>query len=42
MEWTTEEKLDGGDTGWNGDEPGGAERSGEEPGRLEVADHDSR
>jgi len=41
-EWTAKEKVDGGDTGGNGDEPGEAERSAEEPERLEVADHDSR
>ena len=29
-EWTAEEKVDGGDTGGNGDGPGAAERSGEE------------
>ena len=37
-EGTTEEKLDGGDN--DGDGPGGAERSGEEPERVQDADHD--
>ena len=32
------EKVDGGDTGGNGYEPGGAERSAEKPKRVEDAD----
>ena len=37
-----EEKVDGGDTGGNGDGPWGAARSGEEAEGVEDADYDSR
>jgi len=42
VSWEKEEKVDEGDTGGNGVGPGGAERSGEEPERVEVADQCSR
>jgi len=38
-ERTDEEKVDGGDTGGNGDGPGGAETSVEEPECVEDADY---
>ena len=40
-ERTAEEKVDGGDTGENGDGPRRGERSCEKPERVEDADYDS-
>jgi len=40
-EETAKENVDGGDSGRNGDVPGGAKRSGEESERVEDADYDS-
>ena len=41
-ERTAKEKVNGGDTGGNWDGSGRAERSGEEPERMEDADYDGR